>query len=102
MQGMKFLILNKDGKPINHGIIATQITPEKYLCSFTRNPPVSRVCDLSEIQSWNLFPTDDALNAFIAMIVKRDTPPPKKKKRKKKAAKKTSKKSSGSQSNGKS
>lgn len=99
MQGMRFLLLNEDGKPINHGLIAQKITPEKYLCSFTRNPPVSRVCDLTEIQGWNLFPTDDALNIFIESIAKDPdkAPPAGKKKRKKKAAKISSR----SQSNGK-
>ena len=123
MQGMRFLILNEEGKPINHGIIAQRITPEKYLCSFTRNPPVARVCDLTEIQGWNLFPTDDAMNAFIESIQKdlNKTPPPpadttagvgrKRKKKvtpamertaKKRAAKKSAKKSTRSKSNGQS
>ena len=104
MQGMRFLLLGKDGKPINHGIIAQRITAEKYLCTFTRTPPVSRVCDIEEIQGWNLFPTDDALNAFIIDIQKKEAAPPTdhKKKAKKKVVKKSTKKSSGDKSNGKS
>lgn len=72
MQGMRFLLLNEKGKPINHGIISQKITPEKYLCTFTRNPQVSRVCDITEIEGWNLFPTDDALNDYIEAIRKEE------------------------------
>lgn len=129
MQGLKFLLLNQEGKPINHGLIVERITPEKYLCQFERNPPSARVCDLQEIQLWNLFPTDDAMNAFIASVGKDkqttpqtalptdgETPPAdtttgvdsKKKTKKKitkraikKAIKKVTKKSSRRKSNGK-
>jgi len=87
MQGMKFLLVNEQG-PINHGIIQQQITPEKYLCTFVRDPQVSRVVDIEEIQQWNLFPTDETMNAFIVELQKNNpvpttaTPPepPKKKK----------------------
>jgi len=81
MESLRFLLLNTDGIPINHGVIAKQITPEKYLCQFSKVPAVARVCDITEIQGWNLFPTDKALNEFIAAIQKgkklpaKSTPP---------------------------
>ena len=118
---MRFLLLSKDGKPLNHGIIVREITPEKFLCQFARNPPVARVCDISEIQNWNLFPTDEALNAFISSELQKlqssipnpDVAPDgstsirlrkcgrKKKKKKKTVTKKAAKKSSRRKSNGK-
>ena len=99
MQGMRFLIVTEKG-PVNHGIIAQQITPEKYLCNFAKQPASSRVCDIEEVQQWNLFPTDNSMNAFISAIQQQNAAPtetpPKipgapKKKAKKKVAKKTSK-----------
>ena len=73
MQGMRFLIVGENG-PMNHGIIVSSITAEKYLCSFARVPQSSRVCDLEEIQQWNLFPTDDAMNTFISELGKEQKP----------------------------
>jgi hypothetical protein len=67
MQGMLFLIVGEKG-PINHGIIAQQITPEKYLCQFARQPTSSRVVSLEEIQKWNLFPNEDQMNAFLLTV----------------------------------
>ena len=75
MQGMRFLLVNEAG-PINHGVIVKEITPEKYLCTFARVPQSSRVCDITEIQGWNLFPNDDQMNAFIASLQKQKAPPP--------------------------
>ena len=97
MQGMRFLCLNEQGQPVNHGIIAQTITAERYLCRFSANPPMSRVVRLEEIETWQLFPTDDELNKFIKAIVAQkppaEKPPePKKKVAKKKASKKASKK----------
>ena len=101
MQGMRFLMLNEQGQPINHGIIAQTITAERYLCRFSANPPMSRVVRLDEIETWQLFPTDDELNKFIKAIVAQKppvepaappAPKPSKKVSKKKASKKVSKK----------
>jgi len=103
MEGLRFLLLSQKGLPINHGMIAKQITPEKYLCQFSKVPAVARVCDITEIQGWNLFPTDEALNEFIAAIRKGKVktpiaaipsakPPTNNKKTKKKKKKKTNKK----------
>jgi len=71
MQGMRFLLLNEKG-PINHGIITQRVTEDKYLCTFMRNPQSSRLVTTDEITTWNLFPNDEALNAFIAAIPKQD------------------------------
>jgi hypothetical protein len=110
MQGWHFLILDEDGRPYNHGRILEKITPHKYLCRFNREPVASRVCDLSEIQKWNLFPSKKEMDAFILEILKPVTPllPPEqklKKVMKKKTAKKTKtrvSKSKRSKSNAKS
>ena len=64
MQGFHFLILS-DKKLINHGVIVQRITAKKYLCEFARNPTVCRVCSITEIQGWNLFPSENLMNAFI-------------------------------------
>ena len=71
MNGMRFLIVGQDG-PLNHGVIAQTITAEKYLCRFARIPTSCRVCGIEEIQGWNLFPTDEEMNAFIANLAKED------------------------------
>jgi len=76
MQGMLFLVVNQEGRPVNHGVIAEKITAEKYLCHFAANPPSARVCDIAEIQQWNLFPTDETLNTFIKALSKNEPPPP--------------------------
>ncbi len=77
--GFKFLILGPENKPINHGTIIEKVAEGKYLCQFTRSPPSCRVVDVTEVQGWNLFPADDAMNAFIAALDKKpdDPPPPK-------------------------
>ena len=90
MQGMRFLTVGEQG-PTNHGIIAGRITAEKYLCNFAKNPTSCRVCDITEIQQWHLFHTDDEMNAFI-LALRKEQPPvvkpePVKKKAKKKAKK---------------
>jgi hypothetical protein len=79
MQGMRFLLLGDDGRPMNHGIVAQKVTEERYLCTFMRNPQVSRLCHVDEISTWNLFPNDDQLNSFIAIIARQNPPaePPK-------------------------
>ena len=74
MEGMKFLIVGPEG-PINHGSIVQRITAEKYLCQFARTPVSCRVCDLEEIQNWNLFPNDQLMNEFILEIGKQKAPP---------------------------
>ena len=76
MEGMKFLILNQEGKPANHGTIAQRITPEKYLCQFDRTPTSCRVCRIEEIEGWNLFPTDKEMNAFIKALEPKKPPAP--------------------------
>ena len=88
MQGYKFVVLSRDGRPTDHGIILQQITPERYLCQFAKAPSKCRVCRIEQIEGWNLFPDDDLMNAFIAATVKPAPPPPKKKPRKKAAKKK--------------
>lgn len=101
MQGMRFLMLNEQGQPLNHGVIVSKVTDERYLCTFARNPQVTRLCHVDEIGQWNLFPTDDAMNAFILNIQAQtgapakpvETPPaPKKVTKKKKVIKKKAKK----------
>lgn len=89
MQGMRLLII-EDGKPTNHGIIAEQISADKYLCTFAKNPSFSRVCDIEEIQGWHLFMSDSLLNMFILSLQPKPATPakPSKKKSKKKVAKK--------------
>jgi len=75
--GFKFLILGPENKPINHGTIIEKVAEGKYLCQFTRSPPSCRVVDVTEVQGWNLFPADDAMNEFIAALEKKpDDPPP--------------------------
>ena len=111
MEGMHFLLVNEQGKPMSHGVIAKRVTDERYLCTFLRAPQVSRLAHVDEIAQWNLFPNQDAMNAFIASLPKakpapgtggerdpaegnNELPPPKtaaKKRGKKKASKKTSK-----------
>lgn len=68
MQGMKFLLLNEQGTPLNHGVILQKVTNEHYLCTFARTPQVTRLCHVNEITGWNLFPNDEAMNAFILSI----------------------------------
>jgi len=74
MQGMRFLLLGEDSRPVNHGIIAQKVTEDRYLCTFFRNPQVSRLCHVDEISTWNLFPNDETMNAFINEIVKQIPP----------------------------
>jgi len=92
--------------PNNHAIITQQITPEKYLCTIMTNPQGTHVGPIEEVQQFNLFPNDDAMNAFIVArrqpkpeapkpeVDPTELPPgaPKKKVAKKKAAKKVAKK----------
>lgn len=75
MQGMRFLLVNETG-PYGHGIITQEISSEKYLCTFLRHPQVSRVVDVTEIQQWNLFPNDAAMNTFIGVLNKEMNPSP--------------------------
>lgn len=74
MQGMRFLMLGETGQPVNHGVIQQKTTEERYLCTFFRQPQVSRLCHVDEIGTWNLFPNDDAMNAFISAI-RAENPP---------------------------
>ena len=77
MEGMNFLLVNEQGKPMGHGIIASRINENRYLCTFLRQPQVSRVVGVDEIATWNLFPNQDAMNAFVAALPKSPgTPPP--------------------------
>jgi len=68
MQGMRFLLVNQDNEPFNHGVISERITEDKYLCEFAALPSVSRVCGLKEIMGWNLFATDELMNEFIKSL----------------------------------
>lgn len=68
MQGMHFLLLGENGQPINHGVIQQKTTEERYLCTFLRQPQVSRLCHVDEIGTWNLFPNQEAMNSFITSI----------------------------------
>lgn len=76
MQGMRFLLLGEDGRPINHGIITQKVTEDRYLCTFFRNPQVSRLCHVDEIGQWNLFPNDEVMNQFIAALNTNPVPGP--------------------------
>lgn len=71
MIGFKFLIVGSENKPINHGTIIEKVTEGKYLCQFKRVPTSCRVVDVAEIEGWNLFPTDDGMNEFIASLQKK-------------------------------
>ena len=104
MQGMRFLLLDENGNAINNGIITQKVTDERYMCTFMRPPQVSRLCHVNEIGTWNLFPTDEALQTFVNVLNEQppadppadpppgDKPPGTKKKAKKKASKKVAKK----------
>ncbi len=74
MQGMRLLILNAKGIPINHGTIVQTITSKKYLCRFATNPVVSRIVGLKELQTFQLFSDDDEMSRFIAAITKLNPP----------------------------
>lgn len=76
MIGFKFLVVGQGQKPINHGTIVEKVTEGKYLCQFVRIPTSCRVVDIDEIQGWNLFPGEDAMNEFIAALDKSTEPPP--------------------------
>ncbi len=102
MQGMRFLILNEQGKSVNYGIITNIPAPGKFLCKFMLAPVVSRVVDVKELETYNLFDTQAEMDAFAKQLQEdqktdgktppkpRDTsqPPPKPVK-KKKVVKKT-------------
>ena len=88
MQGMKFLIIDAQGKPFNHGTIIRELTPTKYVCQFTRIPSSVRTVDIAEVETWHLFPNDDLLNEFIVALKPK---PGKVTEVKKKAAKKKKK-----------
>ena len=70
MQGMLFVMLNKDGQAVNHGLIAQAITPEKYLCQFAIPTPSSRVVTIEELQSYTLFNDVNQQKAFMDVIQK--------------------------------
>jgi hypothetical protein len=100
MQGMMFLLMSEQG-PVNQGVVTSQITPEKYLCTFVRPPQVSRICDIEEMQQWNFFPNQDSMNDFVRQMQQQAAgdpkpdpkkPDPKKPDPKKPAAKKSVKK----------
>jgi hypothetical protein len=74
MQGMKFLIVGQDGRPVNHGTIVNQVGAEKFLCQFARSPSVCRLVHTDEILGWNLFPTDELMNAFITDLTQNNPP----------------------------
>lgn len=98
MQGMMFLLMSEQG-PINQGVVTSQITPEKYLCTFVRPPQVSRICDIEEMQQWNFFPNQDSMNDFVRQMPQQQAagdpkPDPKKPAAKKPAAKKPAAKKS--------
>ena len=76
MQGFKVLLLDDEGKPANHGTILRQIMPESYLVQFAKAPASCRICGLAEMSTWQLFPNDKQMNAFIAAIVAAQKPPP--------------------------
>lgn len=76
MQGMRFLIVGQDGRPVNHGVIAQKVSEDKFLCQFARQPTSCRLVHTDEILNWNLFPTDDDLNTFIANLVEQNPPAP--------------------------
>lgn len=88
MKGMHFLLLGENGRPINHGIIVNQVSQERFLCSFAKQPRLSRLCHVDEIGTWNLFPNADEMNAFITAIAAATPPPAKEKTPVKKKAKK--------------
>jgi hypothetical protein len=89
------LVVDKDNKPANHGVIVERITPERYLCAFARLPAVSRIITLEQLMLYFLFPDDEQLNAFIlSLTVPAEPKKPTKKKAKKKAKKKTTRRKS--------
>lgn len=68
MQGMRFLLLNQQQQPINNGVITQRVTEDRYMCTFLREPQVSRLCHVEEIGTWNLFPNDEQLNQFLLVL----------------------------------
>lgn len=75
MQGMRFLVLDQEGRPVNHGNIVQKVSDEKYLLQFMRAPSSCRLVHTDEIMGYTLFPTDEALNQFIAELTKQVPPP---------------------------
>lgn len=75
IEGFRFLIVGAENKPTNHGTIIEKVTEGKYLCQLNRMPTSCRVVDVDEIQKWNLFPTEEGLNAFIAALTPISKPP---------------------------
>ena len=80
MQGMRFLLINEQGAIINNGVITQRVTEERYMCTFMRPPQVSRLVHVDEIATWNLFPNDEAVQAFVNELQQQPeggpTPPP--------------------------
>lgn len=74
MQGMRFLIVAEDGRPVNHGLIAQKISEDKFLCQFARSPSSCRLVHTDEIMNWNLFPTDEGMNDFIERLAQERPP----------------------------
>lgn len=68
MQGMVFVILDKDGQVVNQGTIAEKITSKKYLCQFFRPATAFRVIPLEDIQTYTLFAKVEQMTAFITAI----------------------------------
>lgn len=92
LAGMIFIVVGDNGLPVTHGIIAQQITAEKYLCQFQAQPVSSRVVDIEELQGYNLFHNDEQRDAFLTVLKRAHDKDNSKKPSKKKVAKKAKKK----------
>ena len=89
MNGMRFLQLDREGKPSNHGIVVQQLTTERYMCQFARLPSSCLIRSLDEMLSWHFFATEDELNKFIVHVSAAKQPPAPAKKPRKKRSKKS-------------
>ncbi len=68
MQGMKFLIVNSKGESVNYGFIVSIPAPGKFLCKFLLVPTVSRVVDIKELETFNLFDSHAEMDTFIKQL----------------------------------
>lgn len=68
MQGMFFVILSDKGI-VNNGFIEEVISPEKYLCTFLKEPASSRVISIEELQTYNLFRSQVMMEKFVNAVI---------------------------------
>lgn len=76
MQGLTFLILDRQGTPINHGVVYSVVTDKIYMCAFARKPSSMALRSIDEMRGWLFFPDEDAMNDYVAAIVELAKPKP--------------------------